>query len=160
MQNIKVLSRVSSSRYVMEENFYDPYTEAKVNGLKVKFIDFKKINSFLTKSVIYLRLSMNKIEKRYTLTYELVHLSRNHSDFCEGHSLEEEEIIRQETAKKLIQGTRFSILIESSYSLDKIAKELQITKEVIYDYFKYCRKNSSNTAKLPEKEPSAAICKV
>jgi len=144
----------------MQKDLFNPYLEAKKQGIKVKFLDFKKLNSFLTNSVIYLRINMNKIEKRYCLTYELVHLSRNHSDFCEGHSIEEEEIIREETAKKLIQGTSFSILIESSYSLDKIAKELQITKDVIYDYFKYCRKNSSNTTKpLKEKSP-AVICKV
>lgn len=144
----------------MEENLFDPYEKAKESGIKVKLIDFKKINSLLAKSVVYLRKSMNKIEKRCSLTYELVHYSRGHIGFCEGHSVQEEDSIRRETAHILIQGSRLYILIESCTPMDKIAQELQVTKDIIYDYFKYCRTGSVNEEKPLEKNSPVAVCKV
>ena len=121
----------------MTETQYDPQIEAKEKGIIVKYINFKKINSFLTKSAIYLRDSMNSIEKRCTLTYELVHHSKNHfeeGEICMGHSREEEAIIRQETAKKLVPPAKLHELMTNRYSMDEIAEELRITREVLEDY--------------------------
>jgi hypothetical protein len=128
----------------MEEDLFNPYLEAKRAGIKVRLINFKKINSLLVKSVVYLRKNMNRIEKRCCLTYELVHHSRGHVGIIaisQGHSRQEEDIIRHETANKLIPETRFYHLIENCYSIDNIAQELQVTKEVIYDYLKYNKRH-------------------
>jgi|GEM_PF-1092779 len=146
----------------MEESLYDPYLDAKASGIKIKSINFKRINSLLIQSVIYLRKSMNKIEKRCSLTYELVHYSRKHSSLlgiCIGHTSQEEDIIRQETANRLINGTKIYFLIESCTSTDRIAEELQVTKEVIYDYFKYCKSKSINKIDTLKK-PQPVTCKI
>ncbi|MDD3012959.1 MAG: hypothetical protein PHC34_04580 [Candidatus Gastranaerophilales bacterium] len=147
----------------MEQSLYDPYLEAKVSGIKVRFICFKKINSLLVQSVVYLRKSMNKIEKRCRLTYELVHYSRGHltlTGLCEGHTAQEEDKIRQETANRLIKGTKLCFLIESCISMDKIAEELQVTKDVIYDYFKYCKVKPFDDLKSIKRHSSVVVCKV
>ena len=147
----------------MEESLYDPYLEAKSSGIKIKFINFKRINSLLAQSVVYLRKSMNKIEKRCRLTYELVHYSRGHSNsigICIGHTVYEEDIIRQETANKLINGTRIYFLMENSSSMEVIAKELQVTKDVIYDYFKYCKAIPFEDVELLKENTPAIACKV
>lgn len=122
----------------MEEELFNPYLEAKRTGIKVKLINFRKINSLLVKSVVYLRRNMNRIEKRCSLTYELVHHSRGHQGILAiCHTRQEEDIIRHETANKLIPENRFYSLVEKCYSLDAISEELQVTKEVIYDYLMY-----------------------
>jgi len=147
----------------MEQSLYDPYLEAKSSGIKVKLIDFKRINSLLVQSVVYLRKSMNKIEKRCSLTYELVHYSRGHlnvTGICEKHTLKEEDIIRQETANRLINGTRIYFLIESCSSMDVIARELQVTKDVIYDYFKYCKAKPFENKEFICENSSIATCKI
>lgn len=132
----------------MNELLYCPQDEANAKGIAVKFMNFKILNSFLTKSIIYLRESMGQIEKRCALTHELVHHSRNHFDvkgLCPGHSDDEEVLIRHETAKKLIPANRLYQLMESCMSYEQIAKELNVTKDVLNDYFKYCRsKNLSS----------------
>jgi hypothetical protein len=147
----------------MEEGQYNPYLEAKTHGIKVKLINFKRMNSLLIQSVVYLRKSMNKIEKRCRLTYELVHYSRKHSNpanIYEVHTEIEEDIIRQETANRLINGAKIYFLLESSYSIDKIAEELQVTKEVIYDYYRYCKMRSIDKINSLEKHPSVVACKI
>lgn len=126
----------------MKKDLYNPLEEANSKGIMVKLANFKKLNSFLTKSVIYLRDSMNSIEKRCALAYELVHHSRNHFDsnlICICHSIEEEAIIRQEAAKKLVSCSRLYELMESCSTFEEIADELKVTKEVLNDYFNYCK---------------------
>lgn len=145
----------------MEEEFFNPYLEAKRTGLKVKLINFKKINSLLVKSVVYLRKNMNKIEKRCSLTYELIHYSRCHNGItaiCQGHTRQEEDIIRQETANKLIPEARFYYLLEKCYSLDTISQELQVTKEVIFDYLLYNKRIIN--ADTEKHQLSTCICKI
>ena len=131
--------------------YYDPHSEAQQKGIGVIMIPFSRINSFLTKSVIYLRESMTAIEKRCSLTYELVHHSRNHfseKGFCTGHSLEEENYIRQEAAKKLVPPAKLHELLNSAKTLDQIAQELYITREVLEDYLSFCLYKQLETAKV------------
>lgn len=126
----------------MGDILYNPHDEASKKGISVKFMNFAKINSLLTRSIIYLRDSMTQIEKRCTLTYELVHHSRDHfsdNGICLGHSAEEEDIIRKETARKLVPTSRLYELMESCMTYEDIAEELKVTKEVLNDYFKYCK---------------------
>ncbi len=143
----------------MAKSIYDPKKEAKALGLKVRLIDFKRLNSFLTESVIYLKKNLSKIEARCCLTYEVVHYTRGHfnaNGFCSGHSKEEDEIIRQETAKKLIPAARLYELLESCSSIDEIAYELKVTNEVLAYYFKYCR---SKQITIPASECCTSLIK-
>ena len=121
----------------MKEQLYNPHEEARAKGIKIVLVNFKTLNSFLTKSVIYLRDSMNRIEKRCTLTHELVHHSKNHfstEEICVFHSREDEMEIRKITAQKLVSKSRLYELLEKYYSMDKIAEELEVTIEVLNDY--------------------------
>ncbi len=126
----------------MSEYNYNPKDEADLLGLKIKYLSFKRLNSFLIEKVIYLRKSMNHIEKRCALTYEIVHYLWNN---CNGnekklwHSKNVEEILKQQTARKLVCPDRLKKLLETRSDIDEISRELEVTNEILFYYLKYCK---------------------
>lgn len=126
----------------MSNNYYDPHEEAKFLGLKVNFLKLKKLNSFLVEKVIYLRENMNKIEKRCCLTYEVVKYVWNRYNHLEQkgwHSRSAENIIKQQTARKLVCPAKFDELYKNNVSFDDMQEELQVTKEYLLHYLNYCK---------------------
>jgi hypothetical protein len=126
----------------MKEYSYNPFEEARNLGLTIKFAGFKKLNSFLIEKVVYLRENMNRIEKRCSLTYEIVHFnwiiySKQNQTFY--HSKKVEDILRQQTARKLICPDKLYKLMESNYDHNTILEELEVTNDVLVNYFKYCK---------------------
>jgi hypothetical protein len=126
----------------MGDNFYDPKEEAQFLGLKVNFLKLKRLNSFILEKVIYLRENMNKIEERCSLTYEVVRYVWNKYSYLEQrgwHSRSVENILKQQTARKLVCPSRFDELYQDKVSFDEMEKELQVTKEYLLHYVNYCK---------------------
>ena len=126
----------------MGNEYYNPEEEAKYLGLKISFIKLKKLNSFILEKIIYLRENMNKAEKRCSLTYEVVKYAwnkYNHFEQAGWHSKNVENIIKQQTARKLISPVEFDKLYQNKVSFDEMEEELEVTKEYLLHYLNYCK---------------------
>lgn len=125
----------------MKDYKYNPFEEAKALGLTVKNLSFKKLNSFLIEKVIYLRQNMTRIEKRCTMTYEIVHYlwKKCENNKTAWHSSNVEEILKQQAARKLVCQNHLNELIAKQSSIDEITKELEVTTETLMYYYKYLK---------------------
>jgi hypothetical protein len=98
---------------------------------------------------------MNDNEIRCVLACELVRHSKAVFDSngfcCCEFSKEEDALIRQEAADKLVSKRIFYKLLESPKQADEIAEELFITKQVLIDYLVYCKNKIINQSKAMNK---------
>lgn len=127
---------------LMGTEFYDPTAEAVFLGLKVNFFKLKKMNSFILEKIVYLRENMNKIEKRCSLTYEIVKYLWNKYNRMEEefwHSNNVENILKQQTARKLVCPDKFAELYNNNVSIEEMEQELEVTKEYLMHYINYCK---------------------
>lgn len=79
---------------------------------------------------IYLHPEQLQVERRCTLTHELVHLERRHTNAC--HSTVE-NAVRRETARRLVTLDRLVDAYKWSRSLDEVADECWVTRETLLD---------------------------
>lgn len=126
----------------MEFNNYNPKEEAISLGLTVAKVNFGVVKSFLLDKIIYLNTNLSETEQRCALTYEIVHYIWSKFSNVEGvawHSKNVEDILRQQAARKLISAEALYSLLEKGFDLQEIAEELNVNKDVLVYYFKYCR---------------------
>jgi hypothetical protein len=141
----------------MGKGYYDPAEEACFLGLKVHLLKLKRLNSFILEKVVYLRENMDRVEKRCSLTYEIVKYLWNKYNRIESecwHSQNVEKIIKQQAARKLVCPEKFDKLYHNKVSLEEMEKELEVTKEYLLHYMRYCKTiQRAESGSLLEKIP-------
>lgn len=80
--------------------------------------------------LIYMHPVQLQVERRCTLTHELVHLERRHTGPC--HQVAE-RAVRTETARRLIAFEQLVDAFRWSMSLEEAADELHVTLPVLMD---------------------------
>ncbi|MFK0005513.1 ImmA/IrrE family metallo-endopeptidase [Paenarthrobacter sp. NPDC090520] len=81
---------------------------------------------------IWLNKGLDQVERRCSLTHELVHLERKHTG-CQPPAVEAE--VRAEAARRLITIDHFAKALAWSRSVNELADELWVTPDVLFDRF-------------------------
>ncbi|MGF6835887.1 hypothetical protein QF015_004088 [Paenarthrobacter sp. TE4293] len=82
--------------------------------------------------IIWLDKSLDQVERRCTVTHELIHLERKHLG-CQPPAIEAE--VRAETARRLVRMDHMVKGLAWSRSFGELADELWVTPEVLRDRF-------------------------
>ncbi|VXB25968.1 conserved hypothetical protein [Arthrobacter sp. 9V] len=82
------------------------------------------------RDMIWLDRALNQVERRCTLTHELVHIERGHTS-CQPTAVE--KAVRVETARRLICLDDLAKQLAWSRSLTELAEELWVTEGVLLD---------------------------
>lgn len=81
---------------------------------------------------IWMEKRQLQVERRCTLTHELVHLDMEH-DGCYPH-LESEHVVRRVTARRLLSPHQLVPVAQWTQSVEEAADELWVTPEVLRDF--------------------------
>lgn len=82
------------------------------------------------RATIWMHPRQTRVEKRCTLTHELIHLERGHTSAC--HSAVE-RAVRAETARRLMHIDDLVDAYRWAMSFDEIAEECDVTRTVLFD---------------------------
>lgn len=110
---------------------YHPWRELRaLDGVVVTWSDLPGDLRGFTDGVgaIHLDRSLNRVERRCTLTHELLHRHYGHRQGCRGL---DEALVVQETARKLITLDALARAAAWSRSVHELADELWVTEDVL-----------------------------
>jgi len=80
--------------------------------------------------IIWMDKRLDQVERRCTLTHELIHIERNHTG-CQAPSVESEVCL--ETARRLIPIEALTAALRWSNCPAELAEELWVTPDVLED---------------------------
>ena len=81
---------------------------------------------------IWMSKRLLQVERRCTLTHELVHMDMGH-DGCHPQ-LESERVVRRKTARRLLSASQLVPVAKWTQSIEEAADELWVTPEVLLDF--------------------------
>jgi hypothetical protein len=117
---------------------YHPWQElAQLPHIRVSYVDMLGSGAAdVLNNTIYLNRRLHQVERRCTLTHELIHFREGHI----GHQPPAVEWrVREETARLLIPLDRLRSVLAWAYTVHEAADELRVTDRVLVDRWETLR---------------------